>query len=57
MKTYKDALFDVHEALLDDINYKMPYKDAEYIAGMLDAARIVLTMIKNETIREAKQND
>ena len=48
MKTYEQALFDAHKALLDDIDYKMPYKSSEYIAGMLDAARIVLIMMSNE---------
>ena len=48
MKTYEHALFDAHKALLDDIDYKMQYKDSEYIAGMLDAARIILIMMSNE---------
>lgn len=58
MKTYEQALFDAHKVMLDDIDHKMEYKDPEYIAGMLDAARIVLNMMKNETIKkEGKQND
>ena len=48
MKTYEQALFDAHKALHDDIEQKMPYKDSDYIAGMLDAARIILTMMSNE---------
>ena len=48
MKTYEQALFDAHKALHDDIEHKMPYKDSDYIAGMLDAARIILTMMSNE---------
>ena len=48
MKTYEQALFDVHKALTDDIEYKMAYKDQEYIMGMLDAAQIVLDMMTNE---------
>ena len=58
MKTYKQALYDAHEAMLDDIDYKMEYKDSEYIAGMLDAARIVLIMLTNElNKKEDEQND
>ena len=58
MKTYEQALFDVHKVLIDDIEYKMAYKEQEYIMGMLDAARIVLNMMKNETIKkEDEQND
>lgn len=48
MKTYEQALFDAHNALIKNISQKMGYKDSEYIAGMLDAARIVLTMMSNE---------
>lgn len=58
MKTYRKALYDAHEAMLDDIENKMAYKDAEYILGMLDAARIVLTMLTNElNKKEEDQND
>ena len=58
MKTYEQALFDVHKALLVNIDSKIPYKDSEYIEGMLDAARIVLNMMKNETFKkEDEQND
>ena len=48
MKTYEQALYNVHKALVQDINHKMNYKDVEYIEGMLDAARIVLDMMENE---------
>lgn len=48
METYEQALFDAHGALLNDIELKMSYKDIEYIEGMLDAARIVLTMMRDE---------
>ena len=58
MKTYEQALFDVHKSLIDDIEYKASYKDSGYIAGMLDAARIVLNIMKNETFKkEDQQND
>lgn len=58
MKTYEQALFDVHKSLLVNIDSKIPYKDSEYIEGMLDAARIVLNMMKNETFKkEDEQND
>ena len=58
MKTYGQALYDAHEAMLDEIENKMAYKDANYIAGMLDAARIVLTMLTNElNKKEDEQND
>ena len=58
MKTYEQALFDVHKSLLVNIDSKIPYKDSGYIAGMLDAARIVLNMMKNETFKkEDEQND
>ena len=52
MKTYEEALFDVHKALLDDIDHNLPFLPSEYISGMLDAARIVLNMMKNETIKK-----
>lgn len=60
MKTYEQALFDAHKALVDDIDHKMPYKNSEYIAGMLDAARIILIMMRNERYNNengGKQND
>ena len=58
MKTYEKALFDVHSELTKNISQKMSYKEVEYIEGMLDAARIVLNMIKNEVNeKEDEQND
>ena len=58
MKTYEQALFDVHKSLLVNIDSKIPYKDSEYILGMLDAARIVLNMMKKEADNKGdEQND
>ena len=57
MKTYEDALFDAHKALLNDIELKIGYKDQEYIEGMLDAARLVLAAIKTEVQNKKGENN
>lgn len=58
METYEQALFDVHKAIYEDIENKLPYESSEYLKGMLDAAIIVLTMISDEVNKkEGEQND
>ena len=57
MKTYEEALFDVHKVLSNDISKKISQKDHEYINGMLDAAQIVLVMIMCEANKKEGENN
>ena len=57
MKTYEEALFDVHKVLSNDISKKIGQKDHEYINGMLDAAQVVLTMIMCEANKKEGENN
>lgn len=57
MKTYKDALFDVHKELIKNIELKIETKDNEYLEGLLEAGEIVLAMIAKEDRKKGENND